>query len=91
MSAQDNLHVIRTYWDALQHPGDASLKTMMQLMDEQIGWAVVPLGLKRQGKEQMRQLIEGSWQTPHQTAGTRSPTSSPARIGSVWSTPPEAR
>jgi len=61
MSAQDNLDVIRTYWDALQHPGPASLQTMMERMDDDIGWEVIPLGLKRQGKEQMRQLIERSW------------------------------
>jgi SnoaL-like polyketide cyclase len=30
-------------------------------MDEHIGWQVVPLGLRRQGKEQMRQPTEGRW------------------------------
>ena len=34
---------------------------MTELMDEHIDWEVVPLGLKRHGIDEMRQLIEGSW------------------------------
>jgi ketosteroid isomerase-like protein len=34
---------------------------MIELMDEEIDWEVVPLGLRRRGKEEMKQLIEGSW------------------------------
>lgn len=60
MSAQDNINVIRIYWEALQHPGPTSLQTMMELMDEHIDWEVVPLDLKRHGTDEMRQLIEGS-------------------------------
>jgi len=61
MSAQDNINVIRKFRETLQHPGPASLQTMTELMDEHIDWEVVPLGLKRHGRDEMRQLIEGSW------------------------------
>jgi ketosteroid isomerase-like protein len=61
MSAQDNINAIRKFWEALQHPGPASLQTMTELMDEHIDWEVVPLGLKRHGIDEMRQLIAGSW------------------------------
>jgi len=60
-TAQDNISVIRKLWEALQHPSPASLETMIELMDENIDWDVVPLGLKRRGIDEMRQLIEGSW------------------------------
>jgi ketosteroid isomerase-like protein len=42
MSAQDNINAIRKFWEALQHPGPASLQTMTELMDEHIDWEVVP-------------------------------------------------
>lgn len=61
ITAQDNISVIRKFWKALQHPGPASLQTMTELMDENIDWDVVPLGIKRRGRDEMRQLIEGSW------------------------------
>ena len=61
MSAQDNINVIRKCWETLQHPGPASLQTLIDLMDEHIDWEVVPLGLKRRGRDEMRQLIEESW------------------------------
>lgn len=61
MSALDNISVIQKFWEALQHPGSASLQTMTELMDEHIDWEVVPLGLKRHGRDEMRQLILGSW------------------------------
>jgi SnoaL-like polyketide cyclase len=61
MSALDNISVIQKFWEALQHPGPASLQTMSELMDEHIDWEMVPLGLKRHGRDEMRQLILGSW------------------------------
>lgn len=61
MTAQDNINVIRKFWEALQHSGPASLQTMTELMDENIDWEVIPLGMKRRGREEMRQLIGGSW------------------------------
>lgn len=60
MSALDNISVIQKFWEALQHPSSASLQTMSELMDEHIDWEVVPLGLKRHGIDEMRQLILGS-------------------------------
>ncbi len=60
-SAQENVKIVEKLWDALQHPGPTSLQTMVGLMDENIDWEVVPLGLKRHGIGEMRQLIEGSW------------------------------
>lgn len=68
MTAQDNISVIRKFWEALQHPGPASLQTMIGLMDEDIDWEVVPLGLKRRGGDEMMQLIEGSWADSPQDA-----------------------
>ena len=58
---QDNISVIRKFWEALHHPGPASLQTMTELMDENIEWEVVPLNMKRRGRDEMRQLIEGAW------------------------------
>jgi ketosteroid isomerase-like protein len=60
-TAQDNINVIRKFWEALNHPGPASLQTMTKLMDENIEWDVVPLNMKRRGRDEMRQLIEGAW------------------------------
>jgi len=60
MTAQDNINVIRKFWEALQHPGPASMQAMTELMDENIDWEVVPLDMKRRGRDEMRQLIEGS-------------------------------
>ena len=60
MTAQDNINVIRKFWEVLQHPGPASMQAMTELMDENIDWEVVPLGMKRRGIDEMRQLIERS-------------------------------
>jgi len=60
-TAQDNINVIRKFWEALQQPGPASMQIMTELMDENIDWEVVPLDMKRRGIDEMRQLIEGSW------------------------------
>jgi hypothetical protein len=38
MSAEDNIKVIKKFWDALQHPGPASLQVMTDLIDENIVW-----------------------------------------------------
>jgi ketosteroid isomerase-like protein len=61
-TAQDNINVIRKFWEALHHPGPTSLQTMTELMDENIDWEVVPMDMKRRGRNEMRQLIEGAWE-----------------------------
>jgi len=60
-TAQDNINVIRKFWEALHHPSPASLETMTKLMDENIDWEVVPMNMKHRGIDEMRQLIEGAW------------------------------
>jgi ketosteroid isomerase-like protein len=60
-TAQDNINIIRKLWGALNHPSPASLEAMTELMDENIEWDVVPLNMKRRGRDEMRQLIEGAW------------------------------
>jgi ketosteroid isomerase-like protein len=61
VSAQDNIDIIRKLWDALQHPGPDSLQTMIDLMDEDIEWEVVPQGIRRRGRDELRQLIQTGW------------------------------
>jgi len=61
-TAQNNINVIQKFWEALNHPGPASLETMAELMDENIDWDVVSLNMKRRGRDEMRQLIEGAWE-----------------------------
>ena len=84
-AAQDNINVIRKFWKALHHPGPASLQTMTELMDENIDWDVVPLDMKRRGRDEMRQLIKGPGRTGLRGAGTKSRMCSPVKSGYVLS------
>ncbi|HYB04575.1 MAG TPA: hypothetical protein VED17_08935 [Nitrososphaerales archaeon] len=59
---EQNANVIRKLWGELHGSGSkASLEMMTSLMDENIDWEVVPLGIKRHGIEEMKELIQGSW------------------------------
>jgi len=68
-TAQGHLNCNRKFWGAFNHPGPSSLEAMTDLMDENIDWEVVPLNMKRRGRDEIRQLIEGAW--AHWTEGCR--------------------
>lgn len=66
MSAQDNLKVVRDFWDAVEHHGPTSQQTIMELMDDDIEVDNIPAGLKVQGKQEFTHFIEGLWaNAPH--------------------------
>jgi hypothetical protein len=61
VTAQDNINVIRKFWEAFNRSSLTSLEIMTELMDENVNWEVVPLNIQHRGRDEMRQLIEGAW------------------------------
>lgn len=61
MSAQDNLAIVRTLFEALDNPGPDSLKTILDLLDENVNWHVVPYGDPYLGHAGVKGLLETAW------------------------------
>jgi len=60
--SQQNKETICKLWSELHGSGSsASLDFMIDAMDENVDWEVVPLGIKRHGIDELKQLILGMW------------------------------
>jgi ketosteroid isomerase-like protein len=55
---QDNLQMMRTYFDALF---GKNLKPILDMLDENIEWLIVPTGDTLKGKEQIAKLAPNHW------------------------------
>ncbi|MBN2007122.1 MAG: nuclear transport factor 2 family protein [Anaerolineae bacterium] len=61
MSAQENEMIVRNLFEALDNPGSESLKTIMELLDENVNWCVVPYGAPYLGHAGVKSLLDVAW------------------------------
>jgi len=57
--SDENIAIFRKLWKILRNP-DQDYNALMDVIDENITWEIVPLGLKFRGLGEMKQFIEGA-------------------------------
>lgn len=55
---EDNLRMMRTYFDALFKE---DLTSILEMIDDHIEWLIVPTGATLRGKEQITELVSNHW------------------------------